>query len=66
VGKAPPLPAGYWVGIRFDEPVGKNDGSVSGVRFFEAPAGYGGLHRPAAVTVGDFPELDEFASDDEI
>ena len=66
VGKCPPLPAGYWVGIVYDEPVGKNDGSVGGHRFFTAQPGYGGLVRPAAVTTGEFPELDEFASDDEI
>ena len=66
VGKCAPLPAGFWVGVRYDEPVGKNDGAVAGVRFFDAPPGYGGLVRPACVTVGDFPELDEFASDDEI
>jgi len=66
VGKCPPLPAGFWVGVVYDEPVGKNDGSVAGQRFFTAQPGYGGLVRPAAVTTGDFPELDEFASDDEI
>jgi tubulin-folding cofactor B len=66
VGKAAPLPKGFWVGVRFDEPVGKNDGSVGGVRFFDAPAGYGGMIRPSCVTTGDFPEVDEFASDDEI
>lgn len=63
---APGLPKGYWVGVRFDEPVGRNDGSVGGTRFFDCPPAYGGLVRPAKVTTGNFPELDLFASDDEM
>ena len=57
---------GWWVGVQYDEPVGKNDGSVKGVRYFECPQGYGGMLRPHCVKVGDYPEIDEFASEDEI
>lgn len=42
-------------------------GGDTGVPYFECPAGYGSLLRPNLVKVGDYPEIDEFASDpDEI
>ena len=67
VGKAGKgLPLGYWIGVQYDEPVGKNDGTVKGVKYFECLPGYGSMLRPDLVKVGDYPEIDEFASDDEI
>ncbi|KAK9248488.1 CAP Gly-rich domain-containing protein [Lipomyces tetrasporus] len=55
-----------WVGVEFDEPVGKNDGSVKGVKYFEARRNHGSFFRPDKVEVGDFPEIDDlFAEDDE-
>mmetsp|Transcript_30596 Transcript_30596/g.90697 ORF Transcript_30596/g.90697 Transcript_30596/m.90697 type:complete len:274 (+) Transcript_30596:177-998(+) len=63
VGRVEGLPPGYWVGLRYDEPLGKNDGAVKGKRYFDAPAGYGAFVRPDKVEVGEFPPIDEFASD---
>lgn len=64
VGQCEGLPLGYWIGIEFDEPVGKNDGSVKGSRYFTCTEGFGSFVRPTNVTVGDFPPVDEFALSD--
>ena len=64
------LPRGFWVGVEYDEPVGKNDGRPpkSDTRLFECAANHGGFVRPASVTVGDFPPADGalFDSEDEM
>ena len=46
VGKIPEIAAGFWVGVQYDQAVGKNDGSVKGRRCFECQAEYGGFLRP--------------------
>lgn len=58
VGEVNELPSGYWVGVVFDEPVGKNDGSYQGIRHFTCEPGYGGFARPKNVLIGDYPPLD--------
>lgn len=71
VGQVPELGnGGYWVGIVFDEPVGKTDGTTkSGKKYFDTPGfGYGGFVRGKNVEVGDFPVRDimeELDTDDD-
>ncbi|EQC28506.1 hypothetical protein SDRG_13834 [Saprolegnia diclina VS20] len=55
----------YWVGVVFDEPVGKGNGCAKGKRYFDCAEKFGGFIRPNNVTVGDFPIEDELLSDDE-
>ncbi|GAC96766.1 hypothetical protein PHSY_004350 [Pseudozyma hubeiensis SY62] len=59
--------AGIWIGVEYDEPVGKNDGSVAGERYFTCKPSFGGFVRQDKVQVGDFPEddLDLDLDDDE-
>lgn len=73
VGEIPELgTGGYWVGVIFDEPVGKTDGSINGKKYFETPGSmYGGFARGKNIQVGDFPEIDimdelEDSSEDEL
>lgn len=52
-----------WVGIKYDDPEGKNDGSIEGKRYFTANPNCGAFVKSSLVQAGDFPEKDPFASD---
>uniref|UniRef100_A0A7S0ZJH8 CAP-Gly domain-containing protein n=1 Tax=Timspurckia oligopyrenoides TaxID=708627 RepID=A0A7S0ZJH8_9RHOD len=58
-----------WVGIDYDEPVGRNDGTINGKRIFECKgSSFGGFVKPENVTTGDHLEaddLDELLSNNE-
>ncbi|KAL2918331.1 hypothetical protein HK105_202258 [Polyrhizophydium stewartii] len=64
VGKTDFKP-GYWVGVEYDEPVGRNNGTVNGRKYFEARPNHGAFVRPNKLQVGDFPEEDLFDDEDE-
>lgn len=44
---------GIWIGVVFDTPVGKNDGSVGGVKYFECATNHGSFVRPEKIVLVD-------------
>ena len=46
---------GWWVGVRLDAPLGRNNGSVNGVRYFVCEEGHGLFVRPSSVDSVDAP-----------
>nr|XP_057920961.1 CAP-Gly domain-containing linker protein 1 [Doryrhamphus excisus] len=47
---------GQWAGIVLDEPIGKNDGSVAGVRYFQCEDARGIFTRPSKLSRSPLPE----------
>jgi len=70
VGEVKEIPngAGAWVGVLLDEPVGKNDGSIAGVRYFGEPSElkHGVFVRPERVEIGDYPVMNDLEDMEEI
>lgn len=64
VGKLHERP-GYYIGTILDLPVGRNNGTVRGQKYFECSDGYGIMTWASRVEVGDFPEEDFLASSDD-
>ncbi|KAK9128942.1 hypothetical protein Syun_017739 [Stephania yunnanensis] len=64
VGRAETLAPGFWVGIQYDEPLGKHDGMVKGKRYFDCPPLHGVIVRPDKVKVGDYSERDPFEEEE--
>ena len=57
-------PGQMWIGVKYDEPVGKNNGTVQGKSYFECRSKFGGFVRPSFVSVGDYPPLDDLDLDE--
>lgn len=68
IGKVPEIATEYqgiWVGIKFDEAEGSNNGTLKGKKYFDAEDKHGSFMKPQLVQAGDYPEVDPFASDEE-
>ena len=65
MGGVSQLKSGIWIGVAYDEPLGKHDGTINGERFFTCDPQHGAFVRPTRVKVGEFPPFEE-SFDDEL
>ncbi|GLE02175.1 hypothetical protein PINS_up011013 [Pythium insidiosum] len=61
VGSVEGLPAGEWVGVRLDKPLGKNDGTYQGKRYFDAQPLHGAFVRRDKIALQDADSIDSFS-----
>ncbi|KAH1130026.1 hypothetical protein J1N35_001404 [Gossypium stocksii] len=54
VGRAEALGPSFWIGVQYDEPLGKHDEIVKGTRYFQYPPLCGAMVRPDKADV--FPK----------
>ena len=66
VGPVGGLERGYWIGVKLDEPVGDNNGTIGGKKYFDCGPKFGIFVRPLDLKVGDYPEKDEFDMEDDM
>ena len=68
VDEIPSDAGGVWIGVQLDEPVGKNDGSIGGTRYWGQPSEmkHGVFVRPERVEIGTWPVLDDMEDMEEI
>lgn len=57
---------GFWIGVEYDEPLGKHNGTVDGESYFTCRSKHGAFLRPDKLKIGDYPEEDIFMSDDDL
>ncbi|EPQ64447.1 hypothetical protein BGT96224_3013B [Blumeria graminis f. sp. tritici 96224] len=68
IGEVDEIPGGggKWIGIQLDEPIGRNDGSLGGKRYWgkDGDLKSGVFVRPQKVEVGQFPVLNDIFDED--
>jgi len=53
---------GKWVGVELNEPAGKNDGTVQGVKYFTCKPNHGMFIRPSQVKIISEPSVRRYTS----
>jgi CAP-Gly domain-containing linker protein 3/4 len=56
---------GHWFGIELEKPLGKNDGSVNGIRYFHCPPNFGLFANPSRIMMFLKPRYRSDESDNE-
>lgn len=65
IGQVEGLPEGLWVGVEYNAPVGKNDGSFQGIHYFTTKQGHGSFVRPNRIRMIS-PQSTDTDSDKEL